>query len=957
MHGWRTRLTALATLALVAAITPAASGAPPELARPVPIDWEAPVVVDRDPGYATQGLFDDDPTGLVPKTPFVQRYSLDQDYWEVWLCGSVSASMSSIIATLNAASVDYFDSISGGVYEPVFSAGGSITTDGNGDCLPEFLDGTYPTAGSQEGVLIVDHDYGSGGYASPGWTCINTQPDCTGIGSTFPSNRRYVVLGEAVLPYASIINHEIGHTLQWPHSNSGLGGEYDNPIDLMSGNRREGGGTESDPYDTLSYSRFQSGWVSNSDVAIADGSYQAVTLQPHNVSGTQLLAIKTAQAGRFYVFGARTTSTYDPIPSAWQGVEVYEVDYYCGDQDFIDYSNGICPGIYRDQTQQPPSPNGVGHVLGVGESVVLEGLTVTVTGTTATGYTLTVDPDPGTDTEPTAPGTPTAVPGDEQASISWTAAADGGSPILNYDLEVDEVGGGSTVNDVGVTLETTATGLSNGTTYRARVRATNAIGDGPWSSWSSDFVPGAVPAAPGSPEVSAGDASISAGWVAPGDDGGFPITNYELQLNDQTAATNTYLDAGTSLTAEVDDLVNGHTYRLRVRAENARGSGPWSPWSDGVVPVTVPSAPLEPTITVTAVDAATASWAPPADDGGLPITGYELTLENRTGGGSVNHDPGTATTHGLTGLTTGDTYRYRVRAENSEGWSAWSAWSPDFIPGTVPSAPGVPDVVAGDAEITASWTAASGLGSAVDAYEVELENEGAVTVGAVLMHTFTGLVNGEDYRVRVRAHNDSGWGPWSGWSVTATPEAPPVPPVPPNTFIDDDGSVFEADIEWLAAAGITRGCNPPANDRFCPDAPVTRDQMAAFLVRALDLPAGDAVDFVDDDGSVFESDIEALAAAGITLGCNPPRNDRFCPREPVTRGQMAAFLVRGLSLPAGGGVTFADDDGSVFESDIEALAAAGITLGCNPPTNDMFCPNSSVTRAQMAAFLHRALGA
>jgi hypothetical protein len=54
--------------------------------------------------------------------------------------------------------------------------------------------------------------------------------------------------------------------------------------------------------------------------------------------------------------------------------------------------------------------------------------------------------------------------------------------------------------------------------------------------------------------------------------------------------------------------------------------------------------------------------------------------------------------------------------------------------------------------------------------------------------------------------------------------------------VDDDGSIFEADIAKLAAAGITRGCNPPVNDRFCPTDPVTRQQMAAFLHRALDPP-------------------------------------------------------------------------------------------------------------------------
>ncbi len=175
-------------------------------------------------------------------------------------------------------------------------------------------------------------------------------------------------------------------------------------------------------------------------------------------------------------------------------------------------------------------------------------------------------------------------------------------------------------------------------------------------------------------------------------------------------------------------------------------------------------------------------------------------------------------------------------------------------------------------------------------------------------------------------------------------------------FIDDDDSIFEADIEKLAAAGITAGCNPPTNDRYCPDDSVNRGQMAAFLVRALGLTAAGMVEFVDDDGSVFEDDVERLAEAGITRGCNPPVNDRYCPANPVTRGQMAAFLVRALDLPAGTPDVFVDDDDSVFEADIEALAEAGVTRGCNPPLNDRFCPTSNVTQGQMAAFLHRALG-
>jgi hypothetical protein len=168
--------------------------------------------------------------------------------------------------------------------------------------------------------------------------------------------------------------------------------------------------------------------------------------------------------------------------------------------------------------------------------------------------------------------------------------------------------------------------------------------------------------------------------------------------------------------------------------------------------------------------------------------------------------------------------------------------------------------------------------------------------------------------------------------------------------------LFAGDIEWLHEQGVTKGCNPPANDLFCPTAPLTRGQAAAMLVRAkgyTDDGGGDL--FVDDDSSVFEPDIDRLGAAGVTRGCNPPANDRFCPDDHVTRGQMAALFGRALSL----GVTpidfFIDDDSSIFEDHINRLAAAGVTRGCNPPGNDRFCPSQTVTREQMAAFLKRGL--
>ncbi len=181
--------------------------------------------------------------------------------------------------------------------------------------------------------------------------------------------------------------------------------------------------------------------------------------------------------------------------------------------------------------------------------------------------------------------------------------------------------------------------------------------------------------------------------------------------------------------------------------------------------------------------------------------------------------------------------------------------------------------------------------------------------------------------------------------------------IPFTVLGDIGGNVFTSDIIWLAEEGITKGCNPPANDEYCPTANVTRGQMAAFLVRFLGLSDdGGGGLFTDTNGNIFENNIDILATAGITKGCNPPANDKYCPNDNVTRGQMAAFMVRALGLTDdGGGNLFTDDNSSVFEHNIDILATAGITKGCNPSQgNTHFCPNDNVTRGQMAAFLHRA---
>jgi S-layer family protein len=145
---------------------------------------------------------------------------------------------------------------------------------------------------------------------------------------------------------------------------------------------------------------------------------------------------------------------------------------------------------------------------------------------------------------------------------------------------------------------------------------------------------------------------------------------------------------------------------------------------------------------------------------------------------------------------------------------------------------------------------------------------------------------------------------------------------------------------------VTFGCSPIYS---CPSSPTTREVMAGFLANALSLPPTTRDYFADDESSPYEDSINRVAAARITAGCG---SGRFCPTGTVTRGQMAAFLARSFHLPLTTRDFFTDDETSIFEGEINRLAASGITAGCG---GTKFCPNNIVSREQMAAFLWRAL--
>jgi hypothetical protein len=174
---------------------------------------------------------------------------------------------------------------------------------------------------------------------------------------------------------------------------------------------------------------------------------------------------------------------------------------------------------------------------------------------------------------------------------------------------------------------------------------------------------------------------------------------------------------------------------------------------------------------------------------------------------------------------------------------------------------------------------------------------------------------------------------------------------PGGTFLDDDRRLAEPAVEALVANQITAGCG---TEIFCPTAPVTRGQAATFLARAMKLAPTSSVNAFSDlvPGAYYTAPVNGLAELGLVTGYP---DGTFRPESAVSRAEMAAMLVRATGLrPVFVIGSFADVSADAWYAPfVETLRNAGITTGCAP---ERFCPDSTVTREQVALFLVRAFG-
>ena len=175
-------------------------------------------------------------------------------------------------------------------------------------------------------------------------------------------------------------------------------------------------------------------------------------------------------------------------------------------------------------------------------------------------------------------------------------------------------------------------------------------------------------------------------------------------------------------------------------------------------------------------------------------------------------------------------------------------------------------------------------------------------------------------------------------------------------FADVGGGAHAPAVAALEELGVFRGTEC-GDGLFCPGEPLLRWVMAVWLIRVLgeELPEGGRARFVDVDADAWWAQfVEALADVGVTKGCATDPL-RYCPQDPVTRAQMASFLVRAFRLSPAASAGFSDTGGSTHQPNIDALASARVTAGCaTKPFR--YCPDEPVTRAQMATFLARAVG-
>ena len=401
--------------------------------------------------------------------------------------------------------------------------------------------------------------------------------------------------------------------------------------------------------------------------------------------------------------------------------------------------------------------------------------TVTITDTgTGAAESLVLFPNP--------PATVRADPGDRQAVLSWSAV-EGASG-----WEYRQGSGAWTATGSHATTHT-VTGLTNGTAYTFKVRATSFNGLIKGTASAGATVTAGLPSAPdavASVRVSHRGTSLGVTWDAPA-----RATHYDVGFSGDGGATWTEAAssrAGTGLT--ISGTAGTKSYTVRVRARNAGGESVWT--SSASVPYAAPAAPASVSVTHDGTSLAV-SW-------GAPARAESYAVAYSGDGGATWTEA--ASSRAGTGLTISGTagtksYTVRVRARNAGGESVWT--SSASVPYAAPAAPASVSVTHDGTSLAVSW----GAPARAESYAVAYSADGGGTWATATPKqtgtrlTISGVDGATTYTVRVRARNAAGS---SGWTRSA-PVASAAPDAVASVSVTHNGSSLA--VTWAAPARAT----------------------------------------------------------------------------------------------------------------------------------------------------------
>ncbi|OXM82586.1 adhesin [Paenibacillus rigui] len=539
---------------------------------------------------------------------------------------------------------------------------------------------------------------------------------------------------------------------------------------------------------------------------------------------------------------------------------------------------------------------------------------------------------------PDAPSGVSAAAGDGQATISFTAPVnEGGTAITGYTVTANP--GGLTAT--GATSPITIAGLTNGTAYTFTVVATNAAGNSADSSAVSVTPQVPIPGAPVLQSPVAGNAQVTLTWNPVNGSTGYKVFQ---SVTSGTYGNEVATVSGSVYSSTVTGLTNGANYYFVVKAVNPGGESAASN-QVSAMPIAVPGAPTG--ITAVAGNSqATITFTTPTDNGGRPITGYEVT--SSPGNIIVT---GAASPITITGLTNGTAYTFTVKAINGVGKSVASAISNTVTPSApvVLAAPTNLAATAGNSQINLTWSSVTGatyynVYQSLDNVTYHLISTPAAVTA--LAYQVTGLTNGSLYYFKISAAN----------TVTESTYSNAASATPTSTSTSKSKSTRGGTPSPTTAPPVTSDPTPtpePTNPTV--DAFKSSVVNVANLIKAIESKiteakkANDKVELTDTKGHWAEKTIDTFVKLHIIDGYG---DGKFHPNGNITRAEFATLISRVFDISGGTGhsVALSDVSSHWAKDAIEKLVSAGVLDGYSDGT---FKPDQTISREEIVIILSR----